>query len=85
MANAKDIEKGLRGVAQRIVNAEVSFIETLMRMGGITKPDAEKVLRVYRKLKVVKTDAVNGEIKVKHGGLLDRAVIRTALESKEML
>ena len=76
----RPIERGLRGMAQRMVQAEENFINTLMRMGDISKPEAEKVYLTYKKLNVIKTDAVNGVIQVKHGGYLDRDVIRRALE-----
>lgn len=72
---------GTRDIAQRIVNAETSFIECLMVAGQITKDQAEKVLQVYRKAKVVKMDPVVGQMTVKHGAFLDRDVIIRAMEA----
>jgi hypothetical protein len=66
-------------MAARIVSAENNFIEVLMNLGGISKADAEKVLSVYRKLKLVKINAVSGVLSVKHGAYLDREVIQNAL------
>jgi hypothetical protein len=73
------MEKGLRGVAQRLASAEENFIATLMERGSITRPEAERVLALYRKMKLVRRDAVSGVINVKHGGFLDRDVIQRAL------
>ena len=74
-----DMTKGFKNVATRMVNAENNFIETLMLFGEISKADAEKVLAVYRHLKMVKMDAVNGRMIVKHGAYLDKATIANAL------
>ena len=78
----KDIEPGLRGIATRMEQAVANFIEVLMKQGGISKVEAEKVYQTYRKMKIVKMDAVNGRIDVKHGGFLDRDVIRRALQGE---
>ena len=70
---------GLRAVAQRIVDAENNFIGILMKFGDISRRDAERVLAHYRKKRLVKLDSVGGRITVKHGALLDREAIRSAL------
>ena len=75
------MEPGLRAMAQRLVNAENGFVQTLMERGKISKVDAEKVFVLYKKLKLVKLHAANGEYKVKHGGYLDEAVIVRALNT----
>ena len=75
----KDMEVGLKNLAARMVAAENNFVEVLMNFGEISKSDAEKVLAVYRKLKLVKMDAVNGVMSVKHGAYLDKATIANAL------
>jgi hypothetical protein len=62
-----------------MVNAENGFVDNLMQLGSITRADAVKVLGVYRKLKIVKMDAVGGRMTVKHGSYLDRDVIQRAL------
>lgn len=71
--------KGMYAVAQRIVNAENNFIEVVMELSGCTKAEAEKVLSVYRKLKMVKIDLGIGRINVKHGAYLDFDVIQNAI------
>lgn len=78
-AKLPGMEKGLRGVAQRLESAEQNFIATLMDRGGITRAEAVKVLALYRKMKLVTRDAIGGVINVKHGGFLDRDVILRAL------
>jgi hypothetical protein len=66
-------------IAQRIVNAEAAFIANIQEISGCTQTEAEKVLLVYRKAKVVKNDFVNGAINVKHGAFLDVSTIRNAI------
>jgi hypothetical protein len=70
---------GNRATAQRIVNAENSFVETLMRCGQVERADAEKAMRVMLKLKVAKLDPIIGVINVKHGVYLEPDVIRNAV------
>jgi hypothetical protein len=76
----KPVEQGLRDMARRMDWAEADFLEVLMTAGGISKAEAEKVFHTYKKLKVVKMDAVNGIVRVTHGGFRDRDTIRRALE-----
>lgn len=71
--------EGNRATAQRMINAENNFIESLMTAADISRGDAVKVLAMYRKAKVVKMDAVGGRISVKHGAFWDADVIRKAL------
>lgn len=70
---------GNQHTAQRIVNAENNFVETLQRCGEIDKDTAEKVMRFYLYNKLAKLDAVNGTIKVKHGAFLDKQSIVNAV------
>lgn len=76
----RDARSHLRDIAARSVAAEESFVATLMHLGGITKAEAWKVFELYKKMKLVKRDIVNARYNVKHGGFLDREVIRRALE-----
>lgn len=73
-------ETGLRNIATRQAQAVETFLDTLASAGGLTKDEAVKVYLVYKKAKVLMLDSVNGTMRVKHGGLLDRDVIRRALE-----
>lgn len=75
--------KGTYAVAHRIVNAENNFIETIMELANCKKSEAEKVLAVYRKLKMVKLDIGIGRISVKHGAYLDLEVIHNAINFQE--
>ncbi len=70
-------------MAQRLVNAENSFIECVRRDTGFTQEQAEKVLAFYVKHKLMKLDAVDGRFYVKHGAYLDSDVLRRALEKAE--
>lgn len=70
--------KGFKAMAERTVQAEENFIDTLISLGDVSRDDAERVLAYYRKHKIVKMDAVNGRLDVTHGALLDRDTIRKA-------
>jgi hypothetical protein len=74
------MKTGFKNVAQRLVNAENDFAETLTHFAMISKADAFKALRTMLKLKVAKMDAVNGRISVKNGAYLDHDVICRAIE-----
>jgi len=74
-----NISKGAQAMATRMNNAEAAFIETLMRHGKISRPEAEKAMRTMLRLKVAKLDAVSGVIRVKHGAYLEPDAIRNAV------
>lgn len=76
----KDI--GFQPITQRIVNAEVAFVDYVMNLHNVTKEEAEKVLSVFRKLKVVKMDVAMGRLNVVHGAYLDKGAIRNAIAYK---
>ena len=67
-------------IAERLESAHANFVANLMDFGKILKEDAEKVLGIYRKMKVIKTDVWAGVISVKHGAFLERDVIANTLE-----
>lgn len=71
-----EVKPGLKAMAQRIANAEIAFIESLMTIGGITESQARVVFSKYLKAKVLKLDAVIGTYHVKHGAFLDADVIQ---------
>lgn len=72
--------KGTRVIGERAARAEIDFVNTLVRCGGMTTEEAEKVFAYYRKIKVLKDDKyVGGVITVKHGALLDYSTLRRAL------
>ena len=66
-------------IAQRMVNAENAFISVIKEIAGCSNDSAAHVLNVYRKLKLVKFDAVCGTINVKHGLYLDKDIIENAI------
>ena len=63
----------------RIMNAEENLITCLMESGRISRPDAELVAALYRKIRAVKLHAGIGRYTVTHGAFWDRPVIRRAL------
>lgn len=79
----KDIEPGLRDVAQRIVNAQNRFIDYAMEHGRLSRGQAETALAAFRKARVIKFDAVNGSFHVKHGAFLEPDVLRRAAGIEE--
>ncbi len=60
------------------MSTKAALIEVICANAGITAKDAEKVIRVYRSLRVIKSNAHDG-MWVVHGGFLDAEVIRRAL------
>jgi hypothetical protein len=74
----KSIEPGLRGLAQRSVNAENSFIAYAMEHGRLSRDQAATALATFRKARVIRLDAVNGSFHVKHGQFLEPDVLRRA-------
>jgi hypothetical protein len=72
-------EKSMSDMATRIANAEESFIDVLMELGGITKTQAVAVSNLYRKARIAKLDPINGVIRVQHGAFLDRSTIQNAV------
>lgn len=78
-----DIEPGLRGVAQRSVDAVKRFMDYAMEHGRLSRGQAETALAAFRKARVIKFDAVNGTFHVKHGQFLDPVVLRRAAGIEE--
>lgn len=74
----KDVEPGLRGMAQRSVHAEDRFLEYAMEHGRLTRIQAEAALAAFRKARVIKIDPVSGAFHVRHGQFLDPEVLRRA-------
>ncbi len=79
----KDVEPGLRGMAQRSVDAEGRFLEYAMEHGRLTRVQAERALAAFRKARVIKIDPVSGDFHVKHGQFLDPDVLRRAAGVEE--
>jgi cystathionine beta-lyase family protein involved in aluminum resistance len=73
---------GTKQVAQRMVNAENRFLDTVMEIGKITHNEALRVLAAYRKAKVVKMDPVMGDFHIKHGAFMEAGVIQRAAKEQ---
>lgn len=69
---------GFKAMAQRISNAENSFIAWVRETAGLDEASALRVLAIYRKHKLVKIDPVMGQFELKHGAFADAAVLRRA-------
>ena len=78
-----EIIPGTKAVAQRIVNAGNSFVAMVVEQFSTTPAQAEKVLRVFRKAKAVKLDAVNGRYILTHGAYWEAEVIDRAINTAE--
>ncbi len=74
------VKQGFRNLAARQIQAESDFLDVLQRNGWLDRESAELVLAYYRKHKLVKMDAVNGTMTVKHGAFLDTDTIRRCAE-----
>lgn len=68
-------------IATRQINARNSLVNCLAEIGAITVEQAEKVATLYlgREVRGVKLDAVGGSFVVKHGALMERSAINTAV------
>lgn len=73
--------KGTREIAQRIVNAEEAFYQTIQDLAGCTRDEAIKVLAEYRKAKLARVIPAIGAVHVKHGACYDVDVIRRAIDA----
>lgn len=71
--------EGTKQIAQRIVNAEENFADTVQEITGCTREDAFKALATMRKLKVIKLDAVIGRYIPKHGAFMAAEALRNAI------
>jgi len=70
---------GTRDVAQRLVNAERDFIGTVQKITGCTPEEGRKAFNTLHKLKLLTLELGVGRYTVKHGSLLDAAVLRRAM------
>lgn len=70
---------GTQQIAQRIVNAENDFIETVREITGCTADEGLKALQTMRKLKVIKLDPIIGRYNAKHGAFMEAQALRNAI------
>ncbi|HDR9764237.1 TPA: hypothetical protein QDC44_008526 [Burkholderia cepacia ATCC 25416] len=71
--------EGFKEIAQRIVNAEENFIETVQAITGCSRDEGAKALNTMRKLRVIKLDVGIGRYTVKHGALMEAEALRNAI------
>jgi len=72
---------GTKQMATRIVNAEESFISSVMDQFDKTYEESEKVLAVFKKAKAVRIDPVGGQFRLTSGLFWEADVINNALSS----
>jgi len=66
-------------MAIRLVNAENSFINAVQEQFGFTEKEAEKILSVFKKHKVVKISVNSGGFTLTHGIYWAKDVMQNAL------
>ncbi|MDR8093120.1 hypothetical protein KPB05_37320 [Burkholderia gladioli] len=71
--------EGTKYIAQRMVNAENNFIETVQAITGCTREEGEKALNTMRQLRVIKLDAGIGRYTAKHGAFMEPNALRRAI------
>jgi hypothetical protein len=67
-----------RDIAQRIVNAEESFLAFACETAHLTRPEALRALDAYRKAKVIKLDPIVGQFTFTHGAFAEADVLLRA-------
>jgi len=72
-------DKHLKEIAWKQVQSIENFIGLLVKMHSLTKDNATKVFKVYKKVKVIQIDYVNVNYRVKHGAYLDRDIVMNAV------
>lgn len=77
----KGVERSLRGLAVRGIEAEERFLRYAKERAGLSQSEAERVMAAYRKAKVIRFDHVTGQFTVKHGAFLDVETLRHVAET----
>lgn len=72
-------DKHLKEIAWKQVQAIENFIGFLVKMHSLTKDQATKVFKVFKKVKSIEIDYVNVNYRVKHGDYLDRDIVTNAV------
>lgn len=68
-----------QSVAQRQINAVNHFIGLCADL-GFNKEEAEHILQVYKKAKVIKLNIAMGRYDFKHGAFFNKEVMQKALD-----
>lgn len=69
-----------KSIAQRSLNAENRFIDSVIEQFEFNKSDAEKILSVFMGHKIIKIDPIMGQYKLTQGIYWDKQVMDNALE-----
>ncbi len=80
-AKSETMQTGFRNVAQRSVNADESFIDSVCEQFGKSREEAAGVLRTFAKIKAIKLDWVGGRWNLTHGAFWEQSVIDRAAAS----
>ena len=74
---------GTQAMAQRIVNAEESFVNLVRDRTGCSEEAARVLMGDWKRLKALKIDSVTGQWTVLHGGLLDKELLIEETQARE--
>lgn len=69
-----------QATAIRMTNAENKFIEAVQEQFGKSKEEAEIILSVFKREKIIKIDAIIGQFKLISGIFWDAQVMNNAIE-----
>lgn len=68
----------VKDCATRLENAKTRFFECCAA-NGFSNQEAEKILSVYKKARVIKLSINDGAFHIKHGAFMEADVMRNAL------
>lgn len=68
-------ESEIRPIAIRMNNACERFVNAAMELGQVDREIAEKAMNAYLKAKIIKIDAVGGQMVLKSGQVFDREIL----------
>ena len=74
-----------KNIAKRSINAENNFINSVMEQFNFTKNEAEKILSVYKKHKLIKIDYVTGQFQLKMVGFGTNILWKMRWKNKKLL
>ena len=72
------METSFRNMAQRIVNAEENFIDSIVEF-GYSEQEAVKIFKVFKKAKMIKLEAGIGRYNLQHGSFWDKVIMNNAI------
>jgi hypothetical protein len=75
----RDGMNGTKQIAQRGINAENRFIDSVKEQFKFSKFEAEKILETFKKIKAVRIDAVTGQFNLTNGAFWDKGVMTDAI------